>query len=79
MVVTTSKLSDDVVRRYLDPQIRTCVIPNFVEDHGASVPGTTRSKRWFATGRFFQEKGFVELVRDWPNLALRISMGCDGL
>ena len=67
MVVTTSELSDDVVRRYVEPQIKTCVIPNFVDDQDKSVMATTRSKRWLALGRFSSEKGFVELVQDWPD------------
>ena len=75
VVVTTSELSDDVVRRFLDPQIRTCVIPNFVEDQDESVPGTTRSQRWLALGRFSSEKGFVELVRDWPKSAHLMIIG----
>jgi glycosyltransferase involved in cell wall biosynthesis len=44
---------------------KTVVIPN-----GIPVPpmkvASVRSSRWLAAGRFTPEKGFLELVREWP-------------
>lgn len=65
-VVTTSGFSNEVMRRFLDPSIKTTVIPNF----GSHVEGKRDSRplsdRWLALGRFTPEKGFVELVDEWP-------------
>ena len=65
-LVTTSEFSDEVVRKYIAPGVHTHVIPNFGPSD--DIPNTTSQswKPWIAAGRLSPEKGFVELLRDWP-------------
>ena len=44
------------------------VIPNYVEDFTVRTVrfAEERSDRWVAVGRITKEKGFVELVKNWP-------------
>lgn len=65
-VVTTSEKSDLILKQSLDFPLETEIIPNFgATDHAeAGLPAEPRF--WIAVGRFTHEKGFVELVRDWP-------------
>ena len=65
-VVTTSELSDEVVHRYIDGSLRTVVIPNFGNRSAVAVEPVSESATWIAAGRLSPEKGFVELVEDWP-------------
>lgn len=66
-IVTTSEFSDELVRSLLHETIHTEVIPNFGPDSVSSIPKTRLGSSWIALGRFTPEKGFVELVRDWPH------------
>lgn len=65
-VVTTSAFSNEVMRRFLDPSIKTTVIPNFGSHVEEKRDPRPLSDRWLALGRFTPEKGFVELVKEWP-------------
>lgn len=65
-VVTTSNFSDQVMKRYLKNTIDTNVIPNFGADGLRDRPKLAATEQWLAMGRFSPEKGFLELVRDWP-------------
>ena len=67
MVITTSELSEDIVRTYLNPKISSCVVPNFVEEEDEFSLSDSCSRNWIALGRFSPEKGFLELIRDWPD------------
>ena len=66
VVITTSELSDEVVHRYIDDTLRTVIIPNFGHEVHSAVEAVSESATWLSVGRFTPEKGFVELVRDWP-------------
>ena len=66
VVITTSELSDKVVHKYIDDSLRTVVIPNFGGEGDALEEEVSDSASWVAAGRLSPEKGFVELVRDWP-------------
>jgi len=65
-VVTTSAFSDEVMKELLHDQVPTVLIPNF--GPGAGVPPLPLDKRsgWLTMGRLSPEKGFVELLNDWP-------------
>lgn len=65
-VITTSELSDEIVKASAGFELSTTLIPNFVDSppKPPQTPGEPRT--WLAMGRFTDEKGFVELVRDWP-------------
>lgn len=65
-VVTTSDFSNEVMRCFLDPSIKTIVIPNFGSHVIEERDPRPLSDRWLALGRFTPEKGFVELVDEWP-------------
>lgn len=66
-VITTSELSDEVVHRYVDASLPTVVIPNFGPDESSHAGVPTDPRTWIAMGRLSPEKGFAELVRDWPS------------
>lgn len=65
-VVTTSELSDEVVRQLSRNTIRTDMIPNFGSDASTPVLKPAQHRRWLALGRFSPEKGFLELLDEWP-------------
>lgn len=65
-IVTTSELSDRVVRELGGQDLPTFVIPNFGPDGPVTNPSLTVPSRWIALGRFTPEKGFVELLEEWP-------------
>lgn len=65
-VVTTSEGAHEVVAPLLGPGITTTLIPNFGPGEAeAPLPASERSG-WLAMGRFSPEKGFVELIEEWP-------------
>jgi len=65
-VVTTSEGADEIVAPLLGPDIPTTLIPNFGPGQAqAPLPASKRSG-WLAMGRFSPEKGFVELIEEWP-------------
>jgi len=65
-VVTTSEGANEVVAAMLGPEIKTTLIPNFGPGEAeAPLPASERSG-WLAMGRFSPEKGFVELIEEWP-------------
>jgi glycosyltransferase involved in cell wall biosynthesis len=65
-IVTTSELSTEIVRKYLRPNAPLHVVPNFVDPDDSLELKRPLTKNWLTLGRFSAEKGFVELVKDWP-------------
>jgi len=66
-LVTTSELSDEVVRKYLAPGAHTHMIPNFGPSDDVPNTADVVKNVWIAAGRLSPEKGFAELIRDWPS------------
>lgn len=66
VAVTTSELSDQIVRQYVGGGLPTVMIPNFGSDARRDIGDTPVLPRWIAAGRLTPEKGILELVRDWP-------------
>jgi len=65
-VVTTSGASDTHLRQLIGPELKSTVIPNPGSDAGENpLPGDQRHG-WLAMGRLSEEKGFIELINDWP-------------
>jgi len=65
-VVTTSDKSDLILKQSLDFPLDTEIIPNFGATDQAEAGAPVEPRYWVAAGRFTHEKGFLELVRDWP-------------
>ena len=65
-VVTTSEKSDLILKQSLDFPLETEIIPNFGATDQAEAGVPVKPRFWIAVGRFTYEKGFLELVRDWP-------------
>lgn len=65
-VVTTSASSDALIRQ-LAPGINTRLIRNFIRDDESAVPVVEPADSWIALGRLSPEKGFLELIGDWPD------------
>lgn len=63
-VVTLSKKSQGVYERYGLKSSQSFVIPNFVNNIEAKQ--VTAGQWWAYAGRLDQEKGFFDLVSDWP-------------
>jgi len=65
-VVTTSQSFDQRFRELTGNTIKTTLIPNF----GVGLPETplpsADRRAWLALGRFSPEKGFAELIQEWP-------------
>ena len=74
-IVTTSEFSDEIVTRYLRPSVPTHIVPNFVDSDSSFDLQSPLERRWLALGRFSAEKGFVELIKDWPNSEELILVG----
>jgi glycosyltransferase involved in cell wall biosynthesis len=64
-VVTTSVSSDALIRR-LAPGVKTKLIHNFINADRNSVTVAEPGDNWIALGRLSPEKGFLELISDWP-------------
>jgi glycosyltransferase involved in cell wall biosynthesis len=47
---------------------KTCVIPNFIDDFSGNKKIDTPAKngRWIAVGRISIDKGFLNLIENWP-------------
>jgi glycosyltransferase involved in cell wall biosynthesis len=65
-VVTTSEASDEAIRRFFSPSLRTRLIPNFGAEVSTQPLPSTERRGWVAMGRLSPEKGFLELLRIWP-------------
>lgn len=65
-VVTTSPFADNVMKRFIGPSFKTRLIPNFGNYNSEDLEPQEPNDRWMALGRFSPEKGFVELVEQWP-------------
>ena len=66
-IVTTSTPSDALLQRLFDGALRTTVIPNPGSDTVEGIHPVHARSGWIAMGRFTEEKGFTELVHDWPH------------
>ena len=65
-IVTTSEGANEVVAPLLGSGVTTTFIPNFGPGEAeAPLPASKRSG-WLAMGRFSLDKGFVELIEEWP-------------
>ena len=64
-VITTSASSDALIRR-LAPDLQTRLIHNFINSKDSAFSEVDPDERWIAMGRLSPEKGFVELIKDWP-------------
>jgi glycosyltransferase involved in cell wall biosynthesis len=64
-VVTTSASSDSLIRQFA-PGLETRLIRNFIRVDKATVPVVEPNNSWIALGRLSPEKGFLELIEDWP-------------
>ena len=51
------------------PSDKTFVVPNFIEDLSVypNLEARVEKRRWIAAGRLTEEKGFVNLVNQWPD------------
>ena len=65
-IVTTSELSTEVVQRYLRPKTPLHLVPNFVDADDSFQFTRPLARNWLSLGRFSAEKGFLELIKDWP-------------
>lgn len=74
-LVTTSELSDEMVHQYLVPGVRTHMIPNFGPSDDVPDAASRVGNVWIAAGRLSPEKGFAELIRDWPTHEKLIIIG----
>jgi glycosyltransferase involved in cell wall biosynthesis len=66
-IITTSVGSDRVVRGLAGAGLKTSLIPNFGPGDSDSPSPYVERKGWVTLGRFSQEKGFIELIADWPD------------
>ena len=66
-VVTTSIASDEVLTDLVKVPLRTVVIPNSGPDAGVPPLPASERRGWLAMGRLSPEKGFLELLADWPD------------
>ena len=65
-VVATSPWSQEVISRFAPPTARLTMIPNSGADDGQDPRTAHERSGWLAMGRFSAEKGFEELLEDWP-------------
>lgn len=65
-VITTSELSDEIIKASAGFDLLTTLIPNFVDSPSEPPQAPSEPRTWLTMGRFTDEKGFVELARDWP-------------
>ncbi len=65
-VVTTSEASGELLRTLLPFPMRGTMIPNFGPGEAVDPLPASQRDGWVALGRMSPEKGFRELVRDWP-------------
>ena len=65
-VVTTSEGADKILEPLLSPEIRKTLIPNFGPGKAREPLVDHDRSGWVAMGRFSAEKGFLELIDQWP-------------
>jgi len=66
-VVTTSEGADKILEPLLSPEIRKTLIPNFGPGQPREPLADRERSGWVAMGRFSAEKGFLELIDQWPD------------
>ena len=74
-VVTTSEGADEVLKPLLPRGIATSLIPNFGPGDVQEPLAAHERSGWIAMGRFTAEKGFVELLKAWPERELLTVIG----
>ena len=64
-----SQVAADTLIKAGLPSERVFIVPNFIEDFWGSdpLPLGERNGRWVAVGRLTREKGFYDLVKNWPD------------
>jgi glycosyltransferase involved in cell wall biosynthesis len=65
-VVTTSRASRDLLAASIPSPINTVLIPNFGSAELKQLKPCSDRFGWVSAGRFSPEKGFLELVEQWP-------------
>jgi glycosyltransferase involved in cell wall biosynthesis len=67
-VALSGRASEILIRSGLE-QLQVRVIENFIEDFSAKWRSVEkkRENRWVAVGRITREKGFLNLVKNWPS------------
>lgn len=63
-----SQVAADTLIKAGLPSDRVFIVPNFIGDFWGSdpLPLRKRNGRWVAVGRLTREKGFYDLVKNWP-------------
>jgi len=74
-IITTSELSAEIVETFVLPGLPSIVIPNFGSGDREDAGRPSEPRTWIAVGRFSPEKGFKELVTDWPDSERLIVIG----
>ena len=66
--IALSEGSKEILTKSGLPAYKTTVIPNFVEDFmiNRSANQTERNGKWISVGRLSTDKGFVNLIDQWP-------------
>ena len=67
--IALSDGAKDIFQRGGIPMNKLIVIPNYIETHAIEFSSEISSKngKWVTAGRLSREKGFLNLVRAWPN------------
>lgn len=66
-LVVLSEVAADIYAGYGVQRDRMHLIPNGIRDvHGVEVSAPPQAHKWLAVGRLSPEKGFVELLAEWP-------------
>lgn len=66
LALSTSEASDQLMRGTLGDIVSIQLLPNPGSDSGLQPRAPKDRHGWIAAGRFSPEKGFEELIRDWP-------------
>jgi glycosyltransferase involved in cell wall biosynthesis len=65
-IVTTSELSNRIFGDLSAHSLPTVMIPNFGPEEAAGPVEPASPRKWTTLGRFTAEKGFMELIQEWP-------------
>lgn len=66
VALSTSEASDLIMRDILGGIVPIKLLPNPGFDSGVPPVASLDRRGWIAAGRFSPEKGFQQLIRDWP-------------
>lgn len=76
-VITTSESSDRHFANLFGPDVPRVLIPNFGPGDEQEPIDASQRAGWVAMGRFSPEKGFVQLLSEWPD-AMSLTLVGDG-